>query len=67
LQRKDAGMVTRKRILEGGQQGLWKGLRLALSKPVEPIPKEIKSTRIVEFASQNFFTLRPQEQTMFWV
>ena len=34
---------VRKKILEGGQQGLWKGLKLAQSKPVEPIPKELKN------------------------
>ena len=43
MQRRGCWNGVRKKILEGGQQGLWKGLRLAQSKPVEPIPKEIKS------------------------
>jgi endonuclease/exonuclease/phosphatase family metal-dependent hydrolase len=43
MQRRGRWNGIRKKILEGGQQGLWKGLRLAQSKPVEPIPKEIKS------------------------
>ena len=43
MQRKGCWSRVRKKILEGGQQGLWKGLKLAQSKPVEPIPKEIKN------------------------
>ena len=43
MQRKGCWNGVRTKILEGGAQGLWKGLRLAQSKPVEPIPKEIKS------------------------
>ena len=43
LQKKGCWNGVRKKILEGGQQGLWKGLRLAQSKPVEPIPKELKN------------------------
>ena len=47
MQRKGCWNGVRKNILEGGPQGLWKGLKLAQSKPVEPIPKEIrKSTEI---------------------
>ena len=43
MQKKRCSNEVRKKILKGGQQELWKGLRLAQSKPVEPIPKELKN------------------------